>query len=72
MEVSLDWKLFLSPFILANLASRISLWFVHLTSQFFGTRKFKAKTETTDSVTGLKILDPLKAKITNSKRLESY
>lgn len=39
MEVSLDWKLFLSPFTLANLKSRTSLGFVNLSFKIFGTNK---------------------------------
>lgn len=39
MEVSLDWKLFLSPFILANLKSRTSLRFVYLSFKIFGPNK---------------------------------
>lgn len=35
MEVSLDWKLFLSPFILANLKSKTYLRFVYLSFKIF-------------------------------------
>lgn len=42
MEVSLDWKLFSSPFILANLKSRTSLRFVYLSFKIFGPNKTTA------------------------------